>query len=177
MLIVWQKALSGKNSFDGCIDIREIKEVRRGKNSRDFDKSSDETSGLVAEKCFVIYYGSEFNLQCLSIVTLGVEECSNWIKGLKYLMQDAAQATYGLTLQRWFRKCFYEMEQPGKEGTISFQERTVKRRIFDLEKHNIVHKTATTKLGLFQSTIITLGHIQVLIGLRYTWHYGWVFIT
>ena len=25
MLIVWQRALSGKNSFDGCIDIREIK--------------------------------------------------------------------------------------------------------------------------------------------------------
>jgi len=31
MLIVWQRALSGKNSFDGSIDIREIKEVRRGK--------------------------------------------------------------------------------------------------------------------------------------------------
>ena len=28
MLIVWQRALSGKNSFDGSVDIREIKEVR-----------------------------------------------------------------------------------------------------------------------------------------------------
>ena len=156
MLIVWQKALSGKNSFDGCIDIREIKEVRRGKNSRDFDKSSDETSGLVAEKCFVIYYGSEFNLQCLSIVTLGVEECSNWIKGLKYLMQDAAQATYGLTLQRWFRKCFYEMEQPGKEGTISFQARTVKRRIFDL-------RTPAKKTGYFMTSCQRVGRKQTQI--------------
>ena len=43
MLIVWQRALSGKNSFDGSIDIREIKEVRRGKNSRDFDKWGEET--------------------------------------------------------------------------------------------------------------------------------------
>ena len=122
MLIVWQRALSGKNSFDGCIDIREIKEVRRGKNSRDFDKWSEDTGSLPADRCFVIFYGSEFNLSSLSIVTLGTDECSHWIKGLNYLMQDVAQATYGLTLQRWFRKRFYEMEQPGKEGTITFQE-------------------------------------------------------
>ena len=122
MLIVWQRALSGKNSFDGCIDIREIKEVRRGKNSRDFDKWAEDSGLLAADRCFIIYYGSEFNLSSLSIVTLGVEECSQWMKGLKYLMEDVSQATYGLTLQRWFRKCFYEMEQPGKEGTISSTE-------------------------------------------------------
>ena len=122
MLIVWQRALSGKNSFDGCIDIREIKEVRRGKNSRDFDKWSEDAGLLTADRCFIIFYGSEFNLSSLSIVTLGVEECNQWIKGLKYLREDVLQATYGLTLQRWFRKCFYEMEQPGKEGTISSPE-------------------------------------------------------
>ena len=122
MLIVWQRALSGKNSFDGSIDIREIKEVRRGKNSRDFDKWSEETGSLANDRCFIIYYGSEFNLSSLSIFTLGVEECNQWIKGLKFLMEDIAQTTYGLTLQRWFRKSFYEMEQPGKENTISFQE-------------------------------------------------------
>ena len=122
MLIVWQRALSGKNSFDGCIDIREIKEVRRGKNSRDFDKWSEETASFSPDRCFIIYYGTEFNLSSLSIFTLGVEECNQWLKGLKYLMEDVAQTTYGLTLQRWFRKSFYEMEQPGKENTISFQE-------------------------------------------------------
>ena len=31
-------------------------------------------------------------------------------------------ASYGLNLQRWFRKCFYDMEIPGKEGTVAFQE-------------------------------------------------------
>ena len=122
MLIVWQRALSGKNSFDGCIDIREIKEVRRGKNSRDFDKWAEETVSLAADRCFVIFYGSEFNLSSLSICSLGVEECNSWLKGLKYLCEDVAKATYGLTLQRWFRKSFYEMEQPGKEGTISSAE-------------------------------------------------------
>jgi len=41
MLIVWQRALSGRNSFDGAVDIREIKEVRQGKQSKDFDKWSE----------------------------------------------------------------------------------------------------------------------------------------
>ena len=76
MLIVWQKVLSGKNSFEGCIDIREIKEVRRGKNSRDFDRWTEETQSLSHDRCFVIFYGSEFNLSSLSIYTLGVEECN-----------------------------------------------------------------------------------------------------
>ncbi|XP_023319680.1 1-phosphatidylinositol 4,5-bisphosphate phosphodiesterase gamma-1 isoform X2 [Eurytemora carolleeae] len=39
-----------------------------------------------------------------------------------YLIDDVNSASYGLSLQRWFRKCFYEMETPGKEGVISFQE-------------------------------------------------------
>ena len=46
MLIVWQRALCGKNSFDGAVDIREIKEVRKGKQSRDFDKWSEDKAGL-----------------------------------------------------------------------------------------------------------------------------------
>ena len=37
-------------------------------------------------------------------------------------IKDVNSASYGLSLQRWFRKCFYEMETPGKEGVISFQE-------------------------------------------------------
>ena len=73
MLIVWQRALSGKNSFDGSVDIRwdqvrvsvdhssnekvprianfllvfhfrEIKEVRRGKQSKDFDSRVEEVN-------------------------------------------------------------------------------------------------------------------------------------
>jgi len=122
MLIVWQRALSGRNSFDGAIDIREIKEVRLGKQSKDFDKWSEEKATLEAARCFVIFYGKEFNLKSLSVVALSITECECWQKGLRYLMEDVSRATYGLTLQRWFRKSFYEMETPGKEGTIALPE-------------------------------------------------------
>jgi len=122
MLIVWQRALSGKNSFDGAVDIREIKEVRKGKQSKDFDKWSEEKASLDGARCFVILYGREFNLKSLSVVALSETECEYWLKGLKFLMEDVTMATYGLTLQRWFRKSFYEMETPGKEGTIALPE-------------------------------------------------------
>jgi len=122
MLIVWQRALCGKNSFDGAVDIREIKEVRKGKQSRDFDKWSEEKAGLEVGRCFVIFYGREFNLKSLSVVALSETECEYWQKGLRFLMEDVSRATYGLTLQRWFRKSFYEMETPGKEGTIALPE-------------------------------------------------------
>ena len=145
MLIVWQRALSGKNSFDGCIDIREIKEVRRGKNSRDFDKWTEDTVSLAADRCFIIFYGSEFNLSSLSICSLGVDEANSWLKGLKYLMEDVSQATYGLTLQRWFRKSFYEMEQPGKEGTISSPEL---KKFLTKVNCKLPNKTLKEKTGL-----------------------------
>jgi len=122
MLIVWQRALCGKNSFDGAVDIREIKEVRKGKQSRDFDKWSEDKAGLEVGRCFVIFYGREFNLKTLSVVALSESECEYWHKGLRFLMEDVARATYGLTLERWFRKSFYEMETPGKEGTIALPE-------------------------------------------------------
>jgi len=122
MLIVWQRALCGKNSFDGAVDIREIKEVRKGKQSKDFDKWSEEKAGLEVDRCFVIFYGGEFNLKSLSVVALSQTECEYWQKGLRFLMEDVSRATYGLTLQRWFRKSFYEMETPGKEGTIALPE-------------------------------------------------------
>ena len=80
MLIVWQRALSGKNSFDGAVDIREIKEVRKGKQSKDFEKWSEEKAGLEAARCFVIFYGSEFNLRSLSVVALSEQECEMWLK-------------------------------------------------------------------------------------------------
>ena len=35
--------------------------------------------------------------------------------------QDVCQGTYGLNLQRWFCKSFYEMETPGKPDAITLQ--------------------------------------------------------
>ena len=38
-------------------------------------------------RCFVVFYGREFNLKSLSVVALSETECDYWIKGLACLIQ------------------------------------------------------------------------------------------
>merc|ERR1719186_1797067 len=72
----------GRNSFDGAINIQSIKEIRPGKNSKDFDKWNNDTSEIESGRCFVVFYGSEFNLKSLSVVAASVEDCEKWCEGL-----------------------------------------------------------------------------------------------
>ena len=120
MLVVWYKATHLRNHFEGAVDIREIKEVRKTKTSREFDKTLEQNSGKMKDdKLFVVYYGSDFNLKTLSVMAISEAECDLWLKGLTYLMEDVKTASYKLHQERWFRKGFYEMEAlTGKEGTI-----------------------------------------------------------
>lgn len=70
--ILWTRASernssSQKVSFEGAIELREIKEVRLGKSSKDFEKWPEETNKMEGGKCFIVFYGSEFKLRVLSI--------------------------------------------------------------------------------------------------------------
>lgn len=50
------------------VDIREIKEIRPGQKSRDFERyMEDSTARLDQAHCFVILYGTEFRLKSLSL--------------------------------------------------------------------------------------------------------------
>ncbi|XP_023319124.1 1-phosphatidylinositol 4,5-bisphosphate phosphodiesterase gamma-1 isoform X2 [Trichogramma pretiosum] len=107
--IVWTR--TGTTSpYEGRVDMREIKEIRLGKNSKDFEKWPDESKKLDNVRCFVVYYGNEFRLKTLSIAALSEKECELWVKGLRYLVQDTINATYPLQVERWLRKEFYSME-------------------------------------------------------------------
>ena len=90
MLVVWYKAIHTRNMFEGSVDIREIKEVRKSRNSREFDKWLSSTvpdPKNYADKIFVIYYGSEFNLKTLSVMALSESECNMWLQG-KYPLKN-----------------------------------------------------------------------------------------
>lgn len=67
--ILWTRLTSGyqKMGHEGSVELREIKEIRVGKNSKDFDKWPEDAKKMENLKCFVIFYGSEFKLRCLSI--------------------------------------------------------------------------------------------------------------
>lgn len=50
------------------VDIREIKEIRPGQKSRDFERYvEDSAARLDQAHCFVILYGTEFRLKSLSL--------------------------------------------------------------------------------------------------------------
>ncbi|XP_071536476.1 1-phosphatidylinositol 4,5-bisphosphate phosphodiesterase gamma-1 isoform X2 [Panulirus ornatus] len=99
--------------------LSEIKEVRPGKGCKDFDKWPDESRREDKSKCFIIFYGKEFKLRTLSIAALGVDDCNEWMSGLKYLMSEAHSVPYIIRLERFLRTEFYLMENRNK---ISFRD-------------------------------------------------------
>lgn len=68
--VIWTSANanSRNNNYDGSIELREVKEIRPGKSSREFEKWAEESKRVDGSKCFVVFYGKSFNLKSLSIL-------------------------------------------------------------------------------------------------------------
>ncbi|KAK1337741.1 hypothetical protein QTO34_002374 [Cnephaeus nilssonii] len=130
------------------IDIREIKEIRPGKTSRDFDRYQEDPAFRPDQShCFVILYGMEFRLKTLSLQATSEDEVNMWIKGLTWLMEDTLQAATPLQIERWLRKQFYSVDR-NREDRISAKDlknmlsqvnyrvpnmRSLRERLTDLE--------------------------------------------
>ncbi|XP_077301392.1 small wing phospholipase C gamma 1 [Arctopsyche grandis] len=113
--LMWSRSLQPQqHSYEGCLELREIKEMRVGKVSKDFERWPDDLKKVENMKCFVIFYGPEFKLRTLSIAALSEHECEIWIKGLKHLVECAINSSYPLQIDRWLRREFYIMEN-GRE--------------------------------------------------------------
>lgn len=54
-------------SLPPTVDIREIRELRLGKGSRDFERYPEEARKLDSTHCFIVLYGLEFRLRTLSV--------------------------------------------------------------------------------------------------------------
>lgn len=56
--------------FSCTVNVREIKEVRLGTQSRDFDRSKDDMKRIGVDQacCFSILYGQEFKLKVMCLV-------------------------------------------------------------------------------------------------------------
>ena len=51
------------------VNFQDIKEIRKGKGSKDFDKWPDDARRVDQRLCFVVYYGNDFKLRTLSVVS------------------------------------------------------------------------------------------------------------
>ncbi|KAG7472419.1 hypothetical protein MATL_G00108630 [Megalops atlanticus] len=117
--IIWTR---GTDKIEGEIDIREIKEIRAGQKSRDFERyAEDPTVKLEQAHCFVILYGTEFRLKALSLAATSDEEMSMWVKGLTSLVADTLQSPTPLQVERWLRKQFYAVDR-NREDKISCKD-------------------------------------------------------
>ncbi|XP_022122315.2 1-phosphatidylinositol 4,5-bisphosphate phosphodiesterase gamma-1 isoform X2 [Pieris rapae] len=117
--VIWVRSGSTqRHAYDGALDIRDIKEVRIGKSSKDFERWPEETKRLENSKCFTIYYGSEFKLRSASFSAQTDKEVEAWIKGIRFLIEEAVSASYPLQIERWLRKEFYMIENPHEKITL-----------------------------------------------------------
>ncbi|TKS75122.1 1-phosphatidylinositol 4,5-bisphosphate phosphodiesterase gamma-1 [Collichthys lucidus] len=106
--IVWSR---NPDKIEGELDIREIRELRLGKGSRDFERYPEEARKLDAAHCFIVLYGLEFRLRTLSVAAFSEEEVNMWITGLNWLMNDTQRAPAPQQIDRWLRKQFEVMDR------------------------------------------------------------------
>ncbi|KAH8385202.1 hypothetical protein KR200_005718 [Drosophila serrata] len=110
-------AQTPRTDYEGAIQLREIKEIRVGKHSKEFRLFADDCQRFESSKCFVILYGSHFKLKSFSVVALSEIEADNWVRGLRYMVRDTLGAPYPLQIDRWLRREYYQMENVNSHST------------------------------------------------------------
>lgn len=116
--VAWTR-VAGKT--DGVLDLFEIREIRPGRNSKDFERFKDSKDKHTESTCFTIFYGSQFVLNTLSLGADTVEDAEKWIKGLDLLMKETLQASTPEIIESWLRKQMYSVDQT-KKNSITLKE-------------------------------------------------------
>uniref|UniRef100_A0A4W4FF80 1-phosphatidylinositol 4,5-bisphosphate phosphodiesterase gamma n=1 Tax=Electrophorus electricus TaxID=8005 RepID=A0A4W4FF80_ELEEL len=99
---------------DGVLDLFEIREVRPGRNFKDFERFKDNKDKHQDSMCFTIFYGSQFVLNTLS---LGGEHLLSYSK-CGALLRFGNRA---LRITCWLRKQMYSVDQT-KKNSITLKE-------------------------------------------------------
>uniref|UniRef100_A0A8C5B7W0 1-phosphatidylinositol 4,5-bisphosphate phosphodiesterase gamma n=1 Tax=Gadus morhua TaxID=8049 RepID=A0A8C5B7W0_GADMO len=116
--MVWSR---NPDKVEGEIELREVRELRRGKGSRDFERYPEESRRLEASHCFIVLYGSEFRLKTLSVAAFSEEEVTMWMSGLSWLVSNTQKAPLPQLIDRWLRKQFDAIDR-SNEGSITVKD-------------------------------------------------------
>ncbi|MEE6509338.1 hypothetical protein FKM82_025677 [Ascaphus truei] len=117
--VIWFRT---PEKVEGDIDVREIKEIRPGKNSRDFERYPEDARKLDASLCFIVLYGADFRLKTLSVAAFSEEEVNLWISGLNWAVSDTQKSRGPLQIERWLRNQFDAMDR-ARDGRKSRPDR------------------------------------------------------
>ncbi|XP_037936423.1 1-phosphatidylinositol 4,5-bisphosphate phosphodiesterase gamma-1-like [Teleopsis dalmanni] len=125
--LLWSPVTSDtRTEAEGSLELREIREIRVGKCSKEFRNCSDDSKRFEPAKCFVVLYGNTFKLKTFSVVALSEQEAENWVRGLRYMVQDTVNASYPLQVERWLRREYYAIENNGTQSSKDGRQVTVK---------------------------------------------------
>ncbi|XP_061833736.2 1-phosphatidylinositol 4,5-bisphosphate phosphodiesterase gamma-2 isoform X1 [Nerophis lumbriciformis] len=116
--IAWTRTA---DKTDGVLDLFEIKEVRPGRNSKDFERLKDGKDKHEENTCFTIFYGSQFVLNTLSLGADSVDDAQKWLYGLEMLVQETLATPTPVVIDSWLRKKMYSVNQT-KTNSISMKE-------------------------------------------------------
>ncbi|XP_063802026.1 1-phosphatidylinositol 4,5-bisphosphate phosphodiesterase gamma-2 isoform X2 [Pseudophryne corroboree] len=114
--VAWSKTA---DRLEGFLDLSEIKEIRQGKNCRDFERGKP--SRMKEECCFSIFYGSQFVLNTLSLEADSFEDAEKWMCGLTILIDEVNCAPTPAVTESWLRKQIYSLDQTRK-NSVSIRE-------------------------------------------------------
>uniref|UniRef100_A0A3Q4HLY3 Phosphoinositide phospholipase C n=1 Tax=Neolamprologus brichardi TaxID=32507 RepID=A0A3Q4HLY3_NEOBR len=85
---------------DGVLDLSEIREIRPGRNSKDFERFKDGKDKHDESTCFTIFYGSQFVLSTLSLGADSVDEAQKWLVGLEMLREETRASPTPVLIER-----------------------------------------------------------------------------
>ncbi|CAI5668246.1 1-phosphatidylinositol 4,5-bisphosphate phosphodiesterase gamma-2 isoform X1 [Oreochromis niloticus] len=106
---------------DGVLDLSEIREIRPGRNSKDFERFKDGKDKHDESTCFTIFYGSQFVLSTLSLGADSVDDAQKWLVGLEMLREETQASPTPVLIESWLRKQMYSVNQT-KTNSISLKE-------------------------------------------------------
>ncbi|XP_058702267.1 1-phosphatidylinositol 4,5-bisphosphate phosphodiesterase gamma-2 isoform X1 [Poecile atricapillus] len=113
--VAWSKTA---DKIEGFLDLMEIKEIRPGKNSKDFERCKAKHR---EEHCFTVFYGTQFVLNTLSLAADSKDDTDKWLCGLNILYQEVMSAPTPAITESWLRKQIYSVDQTRK-NSISLRE-------------------------------------------------------
>uniref|UniRef100_A0A8C3RYE3 1-phosphatidylinositol 4,5-bisphosphate phosphodiesterase gamma n=1 Tax=Chelydra serpentina TaxID=8475 RepID=A0A8C3RYE3_CHESE len=113
--VAWSKTA---DKIEGFLDLMEIKEIRPGKNAKDFERGK---ATQYKEHCFTIFYGTQFVLNTLSLAADSKDDADKWLCGLNILHQEVMNASTPAITESWLRKQIYSVDQT-RRNSISLRE-------------------------------------------------------
>ncbi|XP_017062298.1 1-phosphatidylinositol 4,5-bisphosphate phosphodiesterase gamma-1 [Drosophila ficusphila] len=122
-----------RTDYEGAIQLREIREIRVGKHSKEFRLFADECQRFESSKCFVILHGNHFKLKSFSVVALSEIEADNWVRGLRYMVKDTLGAPYPLQIDRWLRREYYQIENVNSHSAKATEQSPAQVTIKDFK--------------------------------------------